>query len=75
MYLSNIAREHSEDQWPGGLIVPAACWQQLMFLFILIFLVFLVLLAGGELCELVSAPSSSSFHFDALSHDSNEADF
>ncbi len=56
------------------LIVPTACWQQLMFLFIIIFLVILALLAGGELWKSVSVASLSSFHFDALSHESNEND-
>lgn len=51
-----------------------ACWQQLMFLFILIFLVILALLVGGELWKLVSVTSLSSLHFDPLSHEWNEAD-
>lgn len=56
------------------LIVPMACWQQLMFLFILIFLVILALLVGGELWKLVSVTSLSSLRFDPLSHEWNEAD-
>lgn len=33
------------------LIVPTACWQQLMFLFIVIFLVILALLSGWGAVE------------------------
>lgn len=54
--------------------MPMACWQQLMFLFILIFLVILALLVGGELWKLVSVTSLSSLRFDPLSHEWNEAD-
>ena len=53
------------------LVVPTACWQQLIFLFILIFLVIPALLEGSEeLWKLVLVASLSSLHFDPLSHES-----
>lgn len=42
--------------------------------FILIFLVILALLVGGDLWKPVSVASLSSFNFDTLSHESNKAD-